>query len=81
MPAHRVLTRVQLQILKVLGGYKLPSRPTARDALLAVAALGGHIRSNGDPGWLVLHRGLAKLLAYEEGWLAREKAPGLSISR
>lgn len=81
MPAHRVLTQVQLQILKVLGGYKLPSRPTARDALLAVAALGGHIRSNGDPGWLVLHRGLAKLLAYEEGWLARENAPGLPISR
>lgn len=80
-PAHHVLTRVQLQILKALGGYKLPARPTARDALLAVAALGGHIRSNGDPGWLVLHRGLAKLLAYQEGWQAREKALGLSISR
>jgi hypothetical protein len=82
MPAHHVLTGTQLQILKALGSYKLPAKPTAHDALWAVAALGGHIRSNGEPGWLVLHRGLAKLLAYEEGWwLARENAPGLSISR
>lgn len=81
MPANGVLTRTQLQILSVLGSYKLPASPTARDALRAVAALGGHIRSNGEPGWLVLHRGLTKLLAYEEGWLARESALGLSISR
>lgn len=81
MPARKVLTRTQLQILQALGSYKLPVNPTAHDALWAVAALGGHIRSNGEPGWLVLHRGLAKLLAYEEGWLAREKAAGLSISR
>jgi hypothetical protein len=81
VPAHGVLTRTQLQILKALGSYKLSANPTAHDALWAVAALGGHIRSNGEPGWLVLHRGLTKLLAYEQGWLAREKAPGLSISR
>jgi hypothetical protein len=81
MPAREVLTRTQLQILSALGRYKLSANPTAHDALWAVAGLGGHIRSNGEPGWLVLHRGLAKLLAYEEGWLAREKAAGLSISR
>lgn len=81
MPARDVLTETQLTILQALGSYKLPAKPTAHDALWAVAALGGHIRSNGEPGWLVLHRGLSKLLAYEEGWLAREKASGLSISR
>jgi hypothetical protein len=81
LPAGRVLAPVQLQILRALSSYQLPRRPTVRDALLAVAALGGHIRSNGDPGWLVLHRGLTKLLAYEQGWLARENAGGLSISR
>jgi Transposase DNA-binding/Transposase DDE domain len=80
-PADRVLSRTQLQILNVMGSYVLPANPTAHDALRAVAALGGHIRSNGDPGWLVLHRGLAKLLAYEEGWLARENVQKLSISR
>lgn len=69
-PASDVITPVQLQILKALGSYKLPSSPTARDALWAVAALGGHIKNNGEPGWLVLHRGMVKLLAYEEGWTA-----------
>jgi hypothetical protein len=49
----------------------LPRKPTARDALLAVATLGGHLKSNGDPGWLVLGRGLHDLLLLEMGWRAR----------
>ena len=47
-PARQVLTCVQLQIFHALGSYKLPSEPTAHDALWAVASLGGHIRSNGE---------------------------------
>lgn len=46
------------------------------DALWAVAALGGHMKTNGEPGWLVLRRGMAALLDYEKGWraaLARSK--------
>lgn len=73
-PASLVLTRVQLQILNALGSYKLSAHPTVHDALWAVASLGGHIKSNGEPGWLILHRGMAELLAYEVGWLARDKA-------
>lgn len=86
-PATSVLNPTQLLILAQMGSRKLPPKPTVRDALWAVAALGGHMKTNGEPGWLVLHRGMAKLLAYEEGWHARatwasrEKAPGLSISR
>jgi hypothetical protein len=80
-PARQVLTRTQLKILAVMGSRKLGPNPTAHDALWAVAGLGGHIKSNGEPGWLVLYRGMAKLLAYEEGWLARENVAGLSISR
>jgi Transposase DNA-binding/Transposase DDE domain len=80
-PATAVLTPTQLQILAVLGSRKLPRNPTVRDALWAVAALGGHMKTNGEPGWLVLHRGMAELLAYEKGWRAREKMTGLSISR
>ena len=73
-PAREVLTPVQLEILMRLGSYKLPTIPTVHDALWAVAAMGGHIRSNGEPGWLILHRGMAKLLAYEQGWIARDNA-------
>jgi hypothetical protein len=43
-------------------GYELPRRPTMRDAMLGIAALGGHIKDNGTPGWLVLGRGLTRFL-------------------
>jgi hypothetical protein len=80
-PAAQVITPLQLKILTKIGSRKLPPRPTVHDALWAVAALGGHMKTNGEPGWLVLHRGMTKLLAYEEGWRAREKLGGLVISR
>jgi len=80
-PASEVITPVQLQILAAMSSYKLPSSPTVHDAVWAIAALGGHIKSNGEPGVLVLHRGMADLLAFEKGWRAREMAAGLSISR
>jgi hypothetical protein len=32
--------------------------------------LGGHIKNNGEPGWIVLGRGFQKLLDLEEGALA-----------
>jgi hypothetical protein len=72
-PARDVLTPVQVEILSVLGPRKLSAHATVRDALWAVAALGGHINHNGEPGWLVLHRGMTKLAAYEEAWTAVSK--------
>lgn len=73
-PAAAALTASQLQVLKAVAKKPLPGRPTARDAMLAIAALGGHLKSNGDPGWLVLGRGLHDLLLLELGWRAREEA-------
>jgi hypothetical protein len=75
-PATDVLTPRQLQVLRQLGTRRLPPRPTVEDALLAVAALGGHQRQNGPPGWKVLQRGMELLLAYETGWAARERSAG-----
>lgn len=49
----------------------LTTKPTAREAMLAVAALGGHRTNNGDPGRLVLGRGMRDLLLLELGWKAR----------
>lgn len=73
-PATHVLTPLQLKILTKMGSRKLSPTPTVHDALWAIAALGGHMKTNGEPGWLVLHRGMTKLLAYEEGWRARENS-------
>ena len=49
---------------------KLPRDPTVEEALYAVARVGGHIKSNGPPGWQVLGRGYDQGLLMEQGWLA-----------
>jgi hypothetical protein len=46
----------------------LSPTPTLREALLAIAALGGHLKNNGDPGWQVLSRGWQRLRDYEAGY-------------
>jgi hypothetical protein len=48
----------------------LSANPTAEEALGVIAALGGHIKWNGPPGWQSLAVGYMQLLAFEQGWLA-----------
>jgi len=74
LPATDVLTPLQIQVLRALGKRKLHLHPTAEDALLSVAGLGGHLKRNGAPGWVVLYRGMQKLKAYEAGWAAAQQA-------
>ena len=46
---------------------------SAQKAMMAIADLGGHLRSNGDPGWQVLGRGYQDLLMMVVGYrLARD---------
>ena len=69
------LTARQIAILRATpGGAILGTTPSIRDALLVVARLGGHLRQNGEPGWLVLTRGMQKLRDRETGWVAAERA-------
>lgn len=68
--AELVLTPSQIEVLRVLGRIPLPDVPTHREVLLAVAALGGHIKWSGNPGWLTLGRGYADLLRLTAGWEA-----------
>lgn len=70
-PASAALTKIQLDVLKAVARRPMPSKPTVKDAMLAVAAIGGHLTRNGDPGWLVLGRGMHDLLLLELGWRAR----------
>lgn len=74
-PAHAVCTVRRLAVLRASpAGATLSSTPTVTEALLAVARLGGHLRQNGPPGWLVLTRGMQTLLAMEAGWAAAQYA-------
>jgi hypothetical protein len=66
-PASDVLTPLQIRVLRAYKNTARMPLVTARDAMLAVARLGGHIKNNGDPGWIVLGRGYQDLLTLEQG--------------
>jgi hypothetical protein len=68
--ARLVLSADQLDVLRALGRTKLSEAPSVREAYLAVAALGGHIKWNGDPGWQTLAFGYEKLETLTAGWTA-----------
>jgi hypothetical protein len=70
--ATTVLPKAMLAVLRVFTRIKLQAQPTARDALLAVAALGGHQKNNGEPGWITLARGYEKLRTLTQGAAARD---------
>jgi hypothetical protein len=67
-PATIALSPVQLEVLRRATGTHLPASPTIRDALLAIAYLGGHLKRNGEPGWQTLGRGYEDLLMLERGF-------------
>ena len=70
---YRSLSAKQIDVLRACGVRPLCTTPTNQEAFIALAALGGHLRSNGPPGWLVLGRGYDRLLILEQGWIAGEK--------
>jgi hypothetical protein len=71
-PAAVALSELQLRVLPGLYRHyrkqDLPKSLTTTEAAYAIAAIGGHIKNNGPPGWIVLGRGLEKLLDAEVGF-------------
>jgi hypothetical protein len=72
-PANVVLTPTQIAVLKAVSKTKIPASPSVRHVLYAVAAMGGHLKQNGPPGWQTLAKGLSELLTLEKGWLAHQR--------
>lgn len=76
-PATEIFTVDQVRLLRAImkqdDRRRLPKNPSVREAMLGIAALGGHIKNNGDPGWQVLGRGLRRFAEMEAGFkIARE---------
>jgi hypothetical protein len=71
--ASLVMTATQQEVLKAVATTPLSPEPSAQEVLAAVARLGGHIKNNGPPGWLVLGRGMHALRMYEIGWTAAHR--------
>jgi hypothetical protein len=71
IPADEVFRRSQLDCLRAHPkAKKFSAAPTAQEVLEVIAALGGHQKHNGPPGWEALAAGYMKLLEFERGWLA-----------
>jgi hypothetical protein len=62
-----MLTRRQVALLRLHTTRFMAPSPTNEEVSMALAELGGHLRSNGPPGWLVLGRALERLLLIELG--------------
>lgn len=78
LPADKLLKPEQIELLRALlkkQRANLAPEPTVRDAMLGIAALGGHIKNNGDPGWQVLGRGFRRFCEAEEIWSLRPQDP------
>jgi len=70
MPASQIFNHEQLLIIRTMFNQMMSKNITIREALLVVAKKGGHVKNNGDPGWLVLARGMHELLLMEQGFRA-----------
>lgn len=61
-PAEVFLTSLQLRALRLLyEGPALPLKLTCKQAMYAIAALAGHIKANGPPGWQKLGMGMKRI--------------------
>lgn len=75
------LPKELVKVLRSVVRKPLEPQPTNQQICLAIASLGGHLPSNGAPGWLVLGRGYNRLLVLHEGWVARGRTRGDVINR
>jgi hypothetical protein len=58
-PAVTYIVQDRLEVLGALVPT-MPPNPTLTHVAMAVAKLGGHLKSNGMPGWRVLGRGMER---------------------
>lgn len=62
---------IELRIMRSHDSTReMPPMRTLADAMLYLARMGGHLKSNGPPGWQTLARGYQRLSALCAGWEA-----------
>ena len=81
-PASQVLTPTQIAVLSHYQPQKMTARgATVRQALYAVAGLGGHLKNNGPPGWRTLAAGMQELTSLTSAWEAAIASLGKTAKR
>ncbi len=80
LPYGAVVDDIELLALREMVPKRMLGRkPTAVDVTLAIARLGGHLKSNGPPGWLTLGRGAETLHTAACAWKAAMKLMGKTL--
>jgi hypothetical protein len=80
--ASQVLTPTQMAVLRHYQQQKMPAHgATVKDALYAVAGLGGHLKNNGPPGWRTLAYGMQELTSLVDAWEAAIANQGKKAAR
>lgn len=74
--AEGLVNDVQMQVIRHFSSQKLSAAPSIRELVWAIAAIGGHIKNNGEPGWQVLGRAWQQILQLEHGWRAAVQYSG-----
>lgn len=68
--AQCLFNQTELTVLALAVPHcRLGKNPMLKEALYAMAALGGHLKQSGPPGWLTLWRGFRKLQDRYAGYL------------
>jgi hypothetical protein len=79
LPWRAVLPEESFRLLQAeVGQRKLPDDATVTDVMFQIAAIGGHRKNNGRPGWQTLGRGMEKLLSWAQGAALARKAVSLN---
>ena len=68
-PATNLLSPTEIDVLQAAKPKMVPESPTIKQVCLAVAALGGHLKRSGPPGWKTLWKGIRKLKEQHRGYL------------
>ena len=71
-PATTILETDELRVLRLVARKPLSDAPNIREVVYAIAALGGHLKHNGAPGWQTLARGYDRLRATLDGYKLRD---------
>jgi hypothetical protein len=68
LPATSVLDPTEVTVLQRMNLLAPKADPSAREALMAIAKLGGFLQSKGEPGWQILGRGYQELISLAAGF-------------
>jgi len=79
-PVGELLPASMMEVLRQASVRRpLPEHPTVQETFLAIAGLGGHLKHNGPPGFLVLARGYHDLLRLHCGAVLGRQADALRL--